>query len=146
MYDIGRKPNHRPKYSLAGSNTVFDVLMGRIRTSREKTSRHRTRVTGRGHGGHPRDIHEWSSLSPRCSKIPINFRAGGYADRGTLYNCQPLEHTPRCMRSVHFEVSPRIVSVRSMSMRPGNNELLHIPLTQPGTEQQGTLSVRPAAL
>jgi hypothetical protein len=36
MYDIGRKPNHRPKYSLAGSNTVFDVLMGRIRTSREK--------------------------------------------------------------------------------------------------------------
>jgi hypothetical protein len=31
VHDIGRKPNHRPKYSLARSNTVFEVLMSRIR-------------------------------------------------------------------------------------------------------------------
>ena len=77
--------------------------------------------------------------------IVINFRVAGYADRGTLYNCQPLEHTPTCMRSVHFAMGLWIASVRSMSMRPGSNELLHIPLMQLGTEQQGTLFVHPVA-
>jgi len=77
--------------------------------------------------------------------ILINFRVAGYADRGTLYNCQPLERTPTCMRSVHFAMGLWIASVRSMSMRPGSNELLHIPLTQLGTEQQGTLFVHPVA-
>src|SRR6202043_3383172 len=76
----------------------------------------------------------------------INFRAaGGYADRGTLYSSQSLEHTPTCMRSVHFEASLWTALVRSMSMHPGRNELLHIPPTQLGTEQQGTRSVHPAS-
>ena len=65
----------------------------------------------------------------------INFRAAGYADRGTLYRTQLLEHTPTCMRPVHFGVSLWTALVRSMSMRPGSNELLRIPPTQLGTEQ-----------
>jgi hypothetical protein len=39
------------------------------------------------------------------------LRAAGYADRGTHYNCQPLEHTPTCMHSGRFEVGLWIASV-----------------------------------
>jgi hypothetical protein len=67
--------------------------------------------------------------------LTYNFRAAGYADRGTPHRTQPLERTPTCMRPVHFGVSLWTALVRSMSMRPGNNELLRIRPTQLGTEQ-----------
>src|ERR1700694_3385306 len=90
-----------------------------------------------------------SAASRRClwpKMLRINFRAAGYADRGTLYRSQPLEHTPTCMRPVHFGVSLWTALVRNMSMPPGSNELLHILPTQLGTEQQGILSVHPVSL
>jgi hypothetical protein len=136
MYDIGRKPNHRPKYSLAGSNTVFDVLMGRIRTSREKTNRHRRNLLDcepacGGDGGIQFEPGWWNSLArgKNTGNFELFSASNAPYDRRILETPEPSANIGRRLnatRTGNFGAGSGNIGPQNAELRNGNGTRTHL--------------------